>query len=64
MYAARGREHERDHHAQEDREGDAELACAVRLGADLACDVPAERFRLCLERLDGALPPLPFGFGV
>ena len=31
----------------------------VRLGADLACDVDRERFRLVLERLDGALPLAP-----
>lgn len=33
--------------------------CNVRLGADLACDVDRERFRLVLERLDGALPIAP-----
>ena len=31
----------------------------VRLGCDLACDVARERFRLVLERLDGAVPPAP-----
>lgn len=30
-----------------------------RLGADLACDVPRERLRLLLERLDGQLPLSP-----